>query len=445
MSFASDLREVVREADFRRLYLTRLAGQGADGLVTVALTSFVLFSPERAATAGGAATAFATLLLPYSLVGPFAGVLLDRLSRRQVLVVANLLRAGVVAVLAALVAGGVAGPLFYATGLLLLSVNRFILAALSAGLPHVVPPADLVMANSVSTTSGTLTAGAGAGLGFVLAASIGPGDGGTAVVLLLAGTGYLAAARLARRMAYALLGPDPDPARPETAEALRRVARGMADGARHVAGHRPAFRALAAIAGHRFWYGIATVVTLLLYRNYFHDPADTGAAIEGLGLVVIASVAGFLVASVVTPPVTHRMSKPSWITAVFGAAAVAEAGYVVVLTEGLMVAGAFLFGFVAQAVKLCVDTIVQEAVDDAFRGRVFSFYDVIFNVSFVLAAVFTAVAAPSDGYSPALYALIAAGYGLTAVCYGLASLRARRVSGAVTAVSAAPAPAGRRG
>nr|MBA3619091.1 MFS transporter [Acidothermales bacterium] len=112
MPSAVGLREVVRGAAFRRLYVTRVAGQLADGVFQAALASYVFFSPERQASAGAAAAAFAVLLLPYSLVGPFAGVLLDQWRRQQVLVVANLARAGLVVGVAALVAGGRAEVFF---------------------------------------------------------------------------------------------------------------------------------------------------------------------------------------------------------------------------------------------------------------------------------------------------------------------------------------------
>ena len=63
----------------------------------------MLFSPERQPTAASVAGAFAVLFLPYSLVGPFAGVFLDEWRRRQVLVYANLLRGALVITVAALV------------------------------------------------------------------------------------------------------------------------------------------------------------------------------------------------------------------------------------------------------------------------------------------------------------------------------------------------------
>ncbi len=98
------LREVVRGLDFRRLLRVRLSGQFADGLFQAALFSAVFFNPERATSAGQAAAAFATLLLPYSVVGPFAGVLLDRWRRQRVLQHGNVLRAAVVVVFAVLLA-----------------------------------------------------------------------------------------------------------------------------------------------------------------------------------------------------------------------------------------------------------------------------------------------------------------------------------------------------
>ena len=90
---AADLRALLRLPDFRRLLRVRLLSQLSDGVFQVALAAYVVFSPEKQATPGAVASAMAVLLLPYSLLGPFAGVLLDRWRRRQVLLYGNLLRA----------------------------------------------------------------------------------------------------------------------------------------------------------------------------------------------------------------------------------------------------------------------------------------------------------------------------------------------------------------
>ena len=98
------VRELLTTRDFRFLLSVRLVGQSGDGMLQAALATFVLFSPERQPDAVKVAASFAILLIPYSVIGPFAGVFLDRWSRRQVLVRANLLKALFVLPILALVA-----------------------------------------------------------------------------------------------------------------------------------------------------------------------------------------------------------------------------------------------------------------------------------------------------------------------------------------------------
>ncbi|MGZ4592598.1 MAG: MFS transporter [Actinomycetes bacterium] len=425
MSFASDLRSVLRHRDFRRLYGTRLTSQTADGAFQVGLASLFFFQPEKQTSAGSVAAAFATLLLPYSIVGPFAGVLLDRWRRRQILVWSNVLRAAMVLTVAGLVLADVTGPVLYGAVLACLSVNRFFLSGLSAALPHVVTRDELVMANSVSTTSGTIMAIVGGGLGYGLKQVLGEGTGSDAGVIVAAALAYVAAALIARLMDRDLLGPDLASEPAETREAVRRVARGLLDGAHHVWAHRPAARALGAIGAHRFFYGVSTISAILLFRSHFNDPGDVNAGLAGLASAFAASGLGFFLAAVITPEVTHRVRKETWITTCFAFAAVTETIYVFALSEWLLLVGAFVVGVAAQGSKICVDTIVQESIDDAYRGRVFSFYDVLFNVSFVSAAAFAALALPPDGASPVVFAFIAVGYGLTAVVYARASRASR--------------------
>ncbi len=400
-----------------------MTSQLADGVFQVALAGFVFFSPEKATTAGRTAGAFATLLLPYSLVGPFAGVFIDRWRRQRILVVSNLVRALMVCGVALVVAAGVDDWRFFASALAVLSVNRFFLASLSAALPHVVEPAELVMANSVSTTSGTLAAVIGGGLGYGLTRIVGETDGGDAAVMVAAALLYAGSAALANRMDAQLLGPDYDPARPETREALRRVVRGMVEGARHVWERRHAGESLVAITAHRFFYGLSTIATLLLYRNYFEHHGVFRAGLSGLAQVFFVSAAGVLAAAVATPPATDRIGKDAWIVGSFGLAAIVDIALGTPYNQPALLAGAFLLGFVAQGSKICVDTIVQENVDDAFRGRVFSFYDILFNVSFVSAAAVAAVTLPESGKSYTVLGIIGAGYAATALGYAAATLR----------------------
>jgi len=425
-TYVSDLRTVLRGRDFRRLFATRLVSQASDGAFQVALASLFFFSPERAATAEAAAAAFAAALLPYTVVGPFAGVLLDRWRRRHVLLRSNVLRAAMVLAVAALVAGGTVGPFLYVAVLACLSVNRFFLAGLGASLPHVVPRDQLVMANAVTPTAGTISVIVGGALGYGLRALLGAGDATDAFVLALSAVGYLASALVASRMHPDLLGPDDGPAQDAALDQARAVVRGLVAGAQHVRDRPHALHALAAIGSHRFAYGLSTIATILLCRNYFNDAADVDAGLRLLALVFGASGLGFVLAALVTPPAARRLGPSGWVTTCFAGAAVAEYMFVAFLSVPLLLVGAFVLGVAAQGAKICVDSIVQRWIEDRYRGRVFSFYDVVFNAAFILAALVAVVVVPVDGYSRALYGGIATIYLLTALVHGLSERRLPR-------------------
>ena len=83
MHVIAELRRLLSLRDFRRLFAVRLTSQAGDGMFQIGLATLFFFSPESAGTATGVATAFAVLLLPFTVVGPWAGVLLDRWRRRR--------------------------------------------------------------------------------------------------------------------------------------------------------------------------------------------------------------------------------------------------------------------------------------------------------------------------------------------------------------------------
>ena len=430
----SDLRAVTSLRDFRRLFGTRVLAQSADGIFQVSLASFVFFSPEKQTSAADTAIAFATLLLPYSLVGPFAGVLLDRWLRRQVLVFGNLIRVAAVCGVAGLVAAGVRGLPLYAAALAVLSVNRFFLAGLSASLPRVVPDRMLIMANSISTTSGAAATLSGAVAGYAVRHLIGKGNHATATTMVVAAAAYLCSAAVAATMDRNLLGPDLDrTGRARLIPALLGVAQGLVDGARHVWQRRPAARALLVITAGRFGFGVATIAAILLYRNTFYADPDRG--LGGFAIALSAVGSGVIAAAVVTPHAVARLSaaargsspwaldgKNGWIVTCFLGSSVVLLATMLPFREWPLVGGAFLVGLAAQGAKICVDTLVQETVDDAYRGRVFSVYDMIFNVSFVAAAAFAALTLPTSGRSPEVVVFVAVLYAAAGIVYARTAL-----------------------
>jgi MFS family permease len=406
---------------FRRLFAVRLACQFGDGVFQAGLAGAVLFDPERQAHAADVAAAFTVLLLPYSLVGPFAGVLLDRWWRQRVLVLANALRAIAVLGVAAEIAAGVEGVAFYASALVIISISRFILSALSAAQPLVVPDAELVTANALAATGGTVLTAIGGAAAIGVRSLLGTTDGDYAVIAAAALAPFLLAAVLALGFARAALGPSD--AERRARETPAEVLRGLVAGARHVRGIPPVANGLAAIGVHRLCFGIWTVCTVLLYRNYFTSHGVFRAGLTGLGQVVAAVATGGALAAFVTPAAFRRLGGVRWPSAMLAASAVIEVVFGLPYSTPMLLLAALFLGFTSQAVKISVDTLIQHHVVDAFRGRVFAIYDTLFNIALVLAAVLTAAVLPEDGHSPAAVIAVAVGWAVTAAVYLRSSRR----------------------
>jgi MFS family permease len=423
-SFLGDLRTVLAERNFRRLFATRLVSQTGDGMFTAGLGAYVFFNATSFPNPGAAAAAFAVLYLPYSLIGPFAGVFIDRWSRRQILVWSALLRATFVALTASLVFSGRLGPPLYISVLAVLGVNRFFLSSLSAALPHVVAEDTLVMANAIAPTVGTIVSFAGGLAGLGIHFATGGGQGGSAVTLLVAGGCYLIAGAIGATMHRDLLGPPPlaeGERRRGLLDELAIVVKGLVSGAQHAWQRRPVAAALGATGSQRAMYGILLLTSILLYRNYFYAAAGANSALGHFTLVIIAAAIGYGSAAVVTPVVTRWLSKAALITVLLGLGGVATGLLGPTFAQLAFLAISLILGLVAQGVAICATTIIQQRMDDSYRGRVFALYDMLFNVPFVLGAVVAAQIIPDTGKSYLLVAVAAAGYLLAAAAYGLVS------------------------
>jgi len=430
-TFLGDLRTVLAERNFRRLFATRLVSQTGDGIITAGVGTYVFFNASSFPSPAAGAAAFTVLYLPYSLVGPFAGVFIDRWSRRQILVWSALLRSAFVALAAALMAAGNREVPLYVAVLLVLGVNRFFLSSLSAALPHVVAEDKLVMANSVSPTAGGIMATIGGIVALGLNVATGNTERGAAITVLVGGGCYVAASVVAATMRRDLLGPVRAPGQPPPGRLLSElasVAAGLVEGARYVIRQRGPAAALGATGGFSFFFGPLFLMSILLYRNYFYR-SSAGAAEGHLGTLVIASGIGYACAALVTPPATRRLSKPAWITLLLAASAVVTAALGETFIQAAYVAVGFCLYLARQGVAICATTILQEEVDDAYRGRVFAFYDMMFNVPYVIGAALSSAFMPSDGRSPAIVAVVAAGYAVTAAAYWLYVRRGQSPSG----------------
>jgi MFS family permease len=439
---------VLAEREFRKLFAVRLVAQGGGGVFNAGFAAYAFFSATTFPNPVAAVEAFAVLYLPYSLIGPFLGVFIDRWSRRQIIVWGSLVQAAMVAVASFVVLSGQTRLPFYVSVLAILGAGRFFLAALSAATPHVVQPDKLVMANSVGPTCGTIASFVGGLVGLSLRLAVGGSNVGSAAVLLVSAVFYVVAGVLGLRIGRAALGPDTASAntasantasantvsahrvaRVSIAAEIGDVARGLWAALCHLGRRRKAAYALGSIGVHHALYGILLVQGLLLYRNFLYPSGDGNAALRHVTALVATSAIGFGLAAVVTPLGVQRMSTDAWITLWLAVGAVTTVTLGPTFSEVPFLVMGFIMGLSAQCVKICVDTTVQREVDDAYMGRAFSLYDMLFNVSYVIGPAVAAAFLPDNGRSYQVVLAIGAGYLAAAVIYGTLTLRRLAAAG----------------
>ena len=366
-------REALRSDDFRRLFTIRLLTQSGDGLFQATLIASIVFNPEEQNTILGFAIATLLISLPFSILGPFTGVFIDRWSRRKILVVAPLLR--VAAMWLVLFEPDAAPVLFFGGALWVLSVNRFYLATAVAVVPRLVPTEDLLMANSMATVGGTVALLLGVFVGGWMVDLAG-GNGAPAIAL--AGVEWAIASLVATRIRSPLL-PHHVPETPMGDE-LRRVVREFADGITRLARTPRALGPITSITLDQVGQGIVLVLSLFVFRDRFEEGVGSFSNLIGAGGL------GVLLGILTVGKLEERYPKERIVARAFFAGGLVLIAVSLYITGWSVLIASFAVGLTFAWKKIPVDTMVQEAIPDGYRGRVFAVYDVAYNLSRVAAA-----------------------------------------------------------
>ncbi|GAB3811053.1 MFS transporter [Tessaracoccus terricola] len=423
MAIGPALKRLWRHQAFRRLLTVRVLSQAADGTLQVGMASYILFSPQSQPDAWAIAGVLALTLLPFTVIGPFVSTYLDRWSRRQVTVISDTVRCALAVVIGAIIAanltdGGWQVVLFGAL-LVAMSINRFMLAGLSAGMQYTVEDDEYLSASSILPTVGPLGVVIGAALGFAARAGLGPflpAHQADAVVFWVAALGFGCSVLVSRRFARDALGPEPGLPRTTAREVLDGLVRAWG----HLRTRGPAGLGLASMFCSRLLFGVLSVIVILALRNSYHV-GDTTAALADLTLWGLITGAGFILATPFVPLLARRLGLRRTAVVVILIGGVAQLVPAFAGGKWTLFVISFFVGLAAQSLKICVDTLVQAHVDEEFKGRVFVFYDMLFNGAFVLAAVVVAVLLPPTGLSMAAFAVLGAVWLALAVAFGVVS------------------------
>ena len=399
---------VSKGSRLNRILTIRWSGQLTDGLFQSALASFVLFSPERAPNAISAALAFAVVLLPYSLIGPYVGIFLDRFSRQRIIRNCNYLRAANLLIIAWLVNSGSTGIILTLFVLFAFGVNRLILSGLSAGLPLLVKREELIAANALAVTGGTIWVVIGGGIGIgiknLLSQNI-DADFAEAVVILIASLGFLTAALACFRLNKYEIGPLEHEVKAES-----RGYKEVLEGLMILRSHSDALRGILSIGIQRGGITALTLMALLLERNSFNDPSDPDAGLAGFGMALAIAGIGIGVGAIISPYGVIKFGRHRWMRLLMFLCIPPLLIYAAGINEISMIGSAFLVGLCGQGIKVTNDALVQSKITDEYRGRVFAFYDVAVNAGIVTGAIGAALILPDNGVAAFLPIIIALFY-----------------------------------
>jgi MFS family permease len=158
-----------RNRSFRRLWYGQIASQLGDWLDAIALYILVLHLTGSAEALGGLLVA---QFLPSTLVGLGAGVLIDRLSRKWVMIAADL-GCAVLVLLFLLVRSAEQVWIIYVATVLKVALTSFFEPAREAAIADLAAPEELVTANAISGLTWSVILAGGAALGGLVAGTLG--------------------------------------------------------------------------------------------------------------------------------------------------------------------------------------------------------------------------------------------------------------------------------
>src|SRR5215469_4278750 len=167
--FENYIRLVRGNANFRRLWLAQIVSENGDWFYTLAIYSLLLNLTGKASSV---ALALVLQVLPHTLLGPLAGTVNDRLSRRKVMIVSDLVRMVVVACMLLVRTRDsvwIVYPLLFFETVMV----AFFEPARSAVIPNIVAEEDVIVANTLSSATWSFDLAIGSVLGGIVAAWLG--------------------------------------------------------------------------------------------------------------------------------------------------------------------------------------------------------------------------------------------------------------------------------
>ena len=385
-------RLVRGNSNFRRLWLAQIISENGDWFYTLAIYSLLL---DLTGKASSVAMALVLQVLPHTLLGPLAGMINDRFSRRKVMIISDLLRMVIVACMLLVRTRRSIWPIYPLLFLETVMV-AFFEPARSAVIPNIVAEDDVIVANTLSSVTWSFDLAIGSVLGGIVAAWL-----GRDAVFVLNALSFLASAMLIRRMRFVESHADAASRHPEDQAAGWPSIRA---GLKYII-HDPKLAALVSLKGGIGIVGTSWVLFPVMAERVFTVPisniSPARAGLIGMSLLMGARGLGALIGPLFASRLTGQREASLRLGVLFGFI-LGGAGYLL-LANAPDIWWAFLLIILAHSgtstVWVFSTTLLHLNIEDRFLGRIFG-ADLAVSMLVLAAATWIAGQAMDRGISP---------------------------------------------
>ena len=370
----------IKYPEYGKLWFAQLVNNIGNQFTFLAL-QFLVFSLTHSTVAMGILAIFQ--VLPMILIGPYAGVVIDRIDRKRLMVVSNIVNAIwlVLIPLSAVVSYRVEA--IYVLAFCMGLTTRFFLPSRSASIPKLVDKSDLLSANSLSAatfqvsaligpvTAGLLTAKFGYDIAFYIDMT---------GFLISAGLIFLIRIDLRPGMESDFMNKKPY----QKTNTKKSTVKGDLIESFVFLKNFPAMTFIIAIFGLLLFSFGAVIVLMVPYLYEIPLTSFISSPEEAFGVMgSIAAIMGLFV-SVVLGSRPHLSYPASLITLCSLIAAFIMIGFVFATDFYTLAFFWMWFGMIQVFVMIPFQTISQETIPDLLRGKVISFFNIIITVAQIL-------------------------------------------------------------
>lgn len=366
----------LRSGSFRRLFVARAASQWGDTFNTVAI---VLLVYHLSGSGLSVAVTVVFEIIPVIALGFVAGALVDRLPRVAVMITVDVARAVIAALLAVF---GHDLWVIYTAAFAMSSLTVFFNPAVSSVLPAVAGEKNLVGANSVIWSTAVISQIALAPLAGVLVATAGAGSA----------FGINAASFLVSALLLATIKvphPAPTPRRSPLGE--------LAEGLAYIKASRllstlGVVQGLAALSA-----GATSALLVVLAERHLSLDATR------FGLLLAAIGAGAGIGPLVLARLARDVGRPVFLFGPYLLRGLVDISLATFASFVGALAALGAYGIATSTGNVTFNSTLQTVVPDNRRGRVFAFYDVVWQTGRLASIGVGGVLADSLGITAVYY------------------------------------------